>query len=167
MARPSKILAVAFTDLNGDGKFSPNKDALIAELVDTNHDKVVSVGDTLHFGTYPLSIDGSTTVRGTFLHADSLVTFLSGTPTSTGVVVGTADGLVGFSNGTISGQTSENFFTDSFATTESALRDFITPGQTDVIEVTPGVGGAGLPDTAQSIATLQPGDQPFLDVFIA
>ena len=32
------LLAVAFTDLNGNDKYNPGKDALIAAIVDTNND---------------------------------------------------------------------------------------------------------------------------------
>ena len=41
------LLAVAFTDLNGNDKYNPGKDALIAAIVDTNNDNTVSVGDTI------------------------------------------------------------------------------------------------------------------------
>ena len=46
-----KFLAVAFTDLDGNHHFNANKDALIAAVVDTNHDKTISIGDTVQFGT--------------------------------------------------------------------------------------------------------------------
>src|SRR5262245_49139743 len=65
------ILAVAYSELNGNGRFD-NKE-LIASIVDTNHDKTVSVGDTVSYGTYPLHIDG-TGERGTFTQTTIEVT---------------------------------------------------------------------------------------------
>src|SRR5262245_40503422 len=67
-----KFLAVAFTDLNGDHKFSANKDALIAGVVDTNRDHIVSEGDTVQFGTYP--VNSNVTETGQYTHADSIIT---------------------------------------------------------------------------------------------
>ena len=87
---PKDILAVAFTDLNGDHKFQANKDALIAAVIDTNHDKTVSVGDTVTFGTFP-HLDG--TQAGTFTHADSTITFVT-VADSTHIEVRVPDGFV-------------------------------------------------------------------------
>ena len=58
------LLAVAFTDLNGNDKYNPGKDALIAAIVDTNNDNTVSVGDTIEWGTYPEITDGSASGTG-------------------------------------------------------------------------------------------------------
>ena len=49
----SDLLAVAFTDVNGNDKYNAGKDTLIAALVDTNKDGVVSVGDTIQWGEIP------------------------------------------------------------------------------------------------------------------
>jgi hypothetical protein len=46
------ILAIAYTDLDGNGEFDTG-DVLIAKLVDENDDGVPSVGDTIHMGQYP------------------------------------------------------------------------------------------------------------------
>jgi hypothetical protein len=67
------LLAVAFTDQNGNHTYEPDTDLLIASLTDTNNDEVVSVGDTIHWGTYPTTFDG-TGARGTFTISESLVT---------------------------------------------------------------------------------------------
>ena len=67
------ILAVAFTDLNQNGTYEANKDALIAAVVDTNHNKIIDVGDTVVFGTYPLHLDG-TAGRGTFTNTSEVIT---------------------------------------------------------------------------------------------
>ena len=58
------LLAVAFTDLNGNDKYNPGKDTLIAALVDTNNDNTASVGDTIVWGTYPAIPDGSASGTG-------------------------------------------------------------------------------------------------------
>src|SRR5262245_7720438 len=86
----TKYLAVAFTDLNGDDKFSANKDTLIAGLVDTNHDKTVSVGDIVQFGTFPL-LSGAQ--AGTFNGPDTPVTSVDQASSDT-VVVEVASGTV-------------------------------------------------------------------------
>jgi hypothetical protein len=68
------LLAVAFTDLNGNDKFNPGKDTLIAALVDTNNDGTVNVGDTVVFDTYPRIPDGSESgIGGTFNGVDQTV----------------------------------------------------------------------------------------------
>src|SRR5262245_50516977 len=91
----SDLLAVAFTDLNGNHKYNAGKDTLIAALVDTNHDGVVSVGDTVHWGTYPKLPDGSNSgVGGIFTSPDLTVTSIGSTNSSTQVGVGTANGSV-------------------------------------------------------------------------
>jgi hypothetical protein len=45
------LLAVAFTDLNGNDKYNPGKDTLIAAR-DTNNDNTASIGATV-VGSYP------------------------------------------------------------------------------------------------------------------
>ncbi len=50
-----KVLALAFTDLDGDHAFGSG-DVLIAKLVDTNGNRVPSVGDTVRMGRYPTSL---------------------------------------------------------------------------------------------------------------
>src|SRR5262245_14756409 len=66
-----KILAVAFTDLNGNDKYNAGKDELIAALVDTDGSGSATIGDTITFGTFP-RLDGQQ--AGTFLAADATVT---------------------------------------------------------------------------------------------
>jgi hypothetical protein len=61
MAKSDDLLAVAFTDVNGNDKYNPHKDTLIAALVDTNHDGIVSAGDTIQFGSYPSVVGGTYT----------------------------------------------------------------------------------------------------------
>jgi hypothetical protein len=50
-----KVLALAFTDLDGDHVFGGG-DVLIAKLVDTNGDEVLSAGDTIRLGRYPTNL---------------------------------------------------------------------------------------------------------------
>lgn len=59
------ILAVAYVNLDSKAGFDPTgMDVLIAKLVDTNHDGVPSVGDTVTLGRYPLAFNAP--VFGTF-----------------------------------------------------------------------------------------------------
>ena len=53
------MLAVAYSNLDGVDGFHAGQDVLIARLVDTNRDGVVSVGDTVETGRYPLDFDGT------------------------------------------------------------------------------------------------------------
>src|SRR5262249_1767486 len=46
---PPSILAVAFTDQNGNHTYEAGTDLLIASLLDTNNDGIVSAGDTIHW----------------------------------------------------------------------------------------------------------------------
>ena len=52
------LLAVAWTD-NGDHVYQPATDSLIAKLVDTNGDGVVSVGDTITTDQFPRDHDAT------------------------------------------------------------------------------------------------------------
>ena len=63
------FLAVAFTQGNNNDKFD-KADTVIAGISDANHDGVVSVGDTVTFGTIP---DTDGTPLGAYTHADSSV----------------------------------------------------------------------------------------------
>jgi hypothetical protein len=160
-----KFLAVAFTDLDGNHHFNANKDALMAAVVDTNHDKTVSIGDTVQFGTYPLHVDG-TAGTGSFTHADSTVTSVSDA-TPTFVEVGVMEGSLtwGHSPGADAFQSSID--SNMGTIIEVAIGDIFTSTKGDSIVANPGLGGPAAPDTAVSDSHLQPGDQPFLDVFIA
>src|SRR5262245_7780863 len=89
------ILAVAFNDLNGNHTFD-KKDMMIAALVDTNKDNVVSIGDTVAFGHYPLHIDG--TGVGTFQGPDETV--IGGIDLQSGTIgVKVSDGFVYWQTG--------------------------------------------------------------------
>src|SRR5262245_9545341 len=70
VAKPD-ILAVAFTDVNGNDKYD-GKDKLIAAVVDTNHDETVSPNDTIQFGTYPLDVDGAPQISMQLLDVHTL-----------------------------------------------------------------------------------------------
>ena len=103
-------LAVAFTDVNGNHTFEANTDQLIAAVVDTNHDNIVDVDDTVQFGTYPLHVDG-TAGRGTFTQAARTITHVVAA-NGGAVMVNTADGDVEWIN---SPATSKDFETQSHA----------------------------------------------------
>ena len=152
-----QFLAVAYTDVNGNHKFDA-KDTLIAGLIDTNKDHTVSLGDTVTFGTYP-HLSGKE--AGTYLSNDSIVTSV-GTPTSEGVVVGVADGQVGWFHV----PTAEVLFTATNSGLESQFQDdFTTTGGGDFVFADSNVNGPGDPETGLANDTvLRSGDQPFIDV---
>jgi hypothetical protein len=165
----SDLLAVAFTDVNGNDKYNPGKDTLIASLVDTSNDHVVSVGDTIHWGTYPAIPDGSASgTGGIYTSLDDTVTRVL-LADSTGVIVeasGGTDNIVGwFANSNL-----EEFLTQSPSAPnhiESHLVDSITILTTaDSVFAIAGAGGPGAPNTTLSASAAQPGDQAFLDVHI-
>ena len=66
------ILAVAYTNVDGVAGYDVAADVLIAKLVDTNADGVVSVGDTVVTDQYPLDSDASR--FGTFQNTSHAVT---------------------------------------------------------------------------------------------
>jgi hypothetical protein len=156
---------VAFTDVNGNDKYNAGKDTLIAALVDTNNDHTVSVGDTIHWGTYPSVIGGTYTSPDDTITAFELFDDASGTA----VRVTTADGTVSWG----AGVNAEQFSTVVTATFpnvfESFLRDSFTQDPPDEIQVDPTTPapGPGLPNTQVVEIGEQPGDQAFLDVYIA
>ena len=157
------LLAVAFTDLNGNGKYNVGKDTLIAALVDTNNDHVVSVGDTVVWGSYPKIPDGSNSgTGGTFLSFDTTVTDVVDVTITNdfmNIVVNTANGIVNWTTSTLG---------DEFLTNNSHLIDnFNRPTQVDFIFADPSLPGAGRPSTFVEESTLQLGNQGFLDVYIA
>jgi hypothetical protein len=158
-------LAVAYTDVNSNNKYD-GKDLLIAAVVDTNKDKVVSVGDMVQFGTYPLHPDG-TPGRGTFTDAAEALTDVL-LATSAAVVVRTEAGFVQWGD---SKGGAEYYIAQGGSSSQSLqLSDGITDPYTDnyVYVPTSIVVNPGAPDTQVSLeAVTQLGDQAFLDVFIA
>jgi hypothetical protein len=161
----SDLLAVAFTDLNGNDKYNPGKDTLIAALVDTNKDGIVSVGDTIQWGAYPAIPDGSASgIGGNFTILESTITDVVHAD-STAVIVETALGRVHW----LASQDKQEFLTEplGIGRVESHLVDSINfPTLADSIQTDPTAGGAGRPNTIIDVSTLQPGDQAFLDVKI-
>ena len=71
----STVLAVAYTNVDGIDGYDETADVLIAKLIDSNEDGIVSVGDTAVTGRYPLDSD-----------ATSFGTFQTTTHTVTGVI---------------------------------------------------------------------------------
>lgn len=70
-----KVFAVAYVDRDpGDGGYQANTDVLIAKLVDRNRDGVISAGDEVVRGQYPL--DFGATALGEFGVNSSLVEFV-------------------------------------------------------------------------------------------
>src|SRR5262249_53509364 len=124
----------------------------------------VSVGDTIHWGTYPAIPDGSASgTGGTFLSSDSTIT-----------AVHQADGtaiFVDIANGSVFFQSTphlEELIGNGFLGTSIHLVDSIDfLAIDDKILSDPTVDGPGLPNTSLVTTVLQAGDQGFLDIFIA
>jgi hypothetical protein len=150
------LLAVAFTDQNGNHKYEPRKDLLMASLLDTNRDGAASAGDTIHWGTYPTTfdVDGP---RGTFRSPDELVTFVL--PGDHLVEVQTALGSVLWED--------LRFLGERFVITGvSILQDARTlQSEINVTATIPG-GFPGSPDTNVDLRTFLPRDDGFLDVLL-
>jgi hypothetical protein len=161
-----KPLAVAYIDEDGDGKFHWNKDTVIAAVYDTNNDKVISLGDTLTFGEYPTHLDGLG-AYGTFHPAGDYT--IESVYLDTGYVqVGVLDPDTGYLSYTIF-QNYPNY--ESFSTPGVALYDNHTSLGSDYIIATSVEDGAGFPAFPDTTVAYQPepqpGDDPFLDVYIA
>jgi len=158
-----EFLAVAFSAENNNGKFD-KADTLIAAVIDSNSDGVVSIGDTVTFGSYPLNTDA--TAFGTFLHSDSAIVSVAAA-TTTSVEVGVADGTIVFnSNGSF-----ESFVTlDPLGNRESFFGDDIDDmtlrGDT-VAALGDLIGGPADPDTTAGAAADRLGNDGFVDVLIA
>src|SRR5262245_1804263 len=153
------VLAVAFTDQNGNHTYEPGTDTLIASLLDINNDHVVSVGDRIHWGTYPTSsdVDGP---RGNFTGPDLLVEGVSAGASSSVVEVQTAFGNVAWLH--IEGPRAFEIFATAGGDSFSGL-DRANLG--DRIFADPSVQGPGQPDTPVDTFGA-PGNQGFLDVLI-
>ena len=74
---PPRVFARAWTDVVFDQTYDPTDDVLISELVDTNRDGVVSVGDTITTNQFPLGFDHATAGFGDFRVTSHTVTGLS------------------------------------------------------------------------------------------
>lgn len=97
-APTERILAVAYTNLDGVKGFDPNGlDVLIAKLVDTNNDGVPSVGDTVTLGRYPMAFNAP--LFGTFqFPGPYVVDGMYEAATSKRIVVRHAAAVFGFSS---------------------------------------------------------------------
>lgn len=88
-----RVFAIAWSNLDGvAGYQSGGTDVLIAKLVDTNGDGVVSVGDTVVGGRYPL--DHAASAFGTFGVPSDTVTALHDIYPDTGIGVDVASGTI-------------------------------------------------------------------------
>ena len=157
------ILAVAWTDLDGDGVFNAKTDALIAAVQDTNQSGTIDPGDTVVYGTYPLHVDG-TAGRGTFTQASETITGATFDALNQRETVTTATGNVVFQHA------DDNEFFETHIGDGSVqgilIVDGVNSGGEDHVRVEQPLAGPGAPDTTVNIAADQFGDQPFLDVFI-
>jgi hypothetical protein len=70
---PDDYVAVAFADLDGDGKFHFKKDGLIAAIIDEDGSGDVTVGDTVTFGHH---YDFNLGIAGTFTGDDATISFV-------------------------------------------------------------------------------------------
>lgn len=161
------LLAVAFTDLNGNDKYNPGKDTLIAALVDTNNDNTASIGDTVVWGSYPAIPDGSES--GTGGKYTSLVgTVIDASFDNLGVVVDTNLGTIVWAET----PNEEQFATiTNTGLVESRLIDTINQSpfaSLDTIFASddPMIFGPGQPSDGVDVTNFQLGDQGFLDVHL-
>jgi hypothetical protein len=162
---------VAFTDLNGDGKFHFKKDTLIAGVVDEDKSGDASVGDTVRWGDSIPDPSGSQVAA--FLDNESTITAVDFGPDGFTVTV-VEEG----EEGTVLWGANANaeVFATNFvpATQDVFLWDVINPGAyedpilvQDSVIVTHGAGPGdpSTPDEANIFAqSPQAGDQGWLDI---
>jgi hypothetical protein len=134
---------------------------LIASLLDINNDHVVSVGDRIHWGTYPTTIDVNGP-RGNFTGPDLLVEGVGsdGSGGGGGVEVQTALGNVSWAH--VEGTRAFDLFATASGDSFHGL-DRTNPG--DRLFADPSVQGPGQPDTPVDTFGA-PGNLGFLDVLI-
>ena len=153
-----KVLALAFTDLDGDHAFGGN-DVLIAKLVDTNDDKVPSSGDTITMGRYPTNL-----TPGPADFADWNVT----SRVVADVSVATAERVAlqsaaGWHNWVA--KTTAEWYDESNDAADTDIQDGLVSSAGDVMYVE--LGSPSGPATAIKDADLtRPTDDAFIDVVI-
>ena len=155
-----KVLALAFTDLDGDHAFGSN-DVLIAKLVDANDDKVPSVGDTIAMGRYPTNLTPGAGDFADWNVTSHVVTDIS-SATATRVTVWSAAGWHAW----VAKTTAEWFEeSNSSRTTDTDFQDGFVSTAGDVMYVE--LGSPSGPATAISGADLtRPTNDAFIDVLI-
>ncbi len=164
---PDGVLAIAYVNVDGIAGYDESADVLIAKLVDTNADGIVSVGDTITTGQYPLDFDA--TAVGNFTSTNHEVT----------EVIDSTRGLVWVANGYLPNR--EHFL---FSSAVRLFPPFSSERYLESSEIwtlpvahvtldDSNVGGDGIeavndapsgPDTAVSISRDNATDDPFLDV---
>lgn len=161
-ATEPKVFAVAYVDRDAnDGGYQEGTDDLIAMLVDANRDGVISVGDEIVRGGYPLDFDA--TALGEFGGSSSPVEFVWDL-SSSDVLVGTGGTNAVWFN---KGPTREFYFEETAdEITDLHLRDDLTHALVESIQAVFD-GGLSRPQTEvnlfrESLAT----DDAFLDVEI-
>ncbi len=155
-----KVLALAFTDLDGDHAFGVN-DVLIAKLVDTNDDKVPSVGDTITMGRYPTTLTPGPADFADWNVTSHVVTDLS-LATAKRVTVWSAGGWHAW----VAKATAEWFEeSDSSRATDTDFQDGLVSTSGDVLYVE--LGSPSQPATPVRPADLnRPSDDAFIEVVI-
>jgi hypothetical protein len=160
----SDVLAIAYTDVDpGDGDgFKDGTDVLIAKLVDTNGDGVVSAGDTVVTNRYPKNF--AATTFGNFGETSHLVDGIIGSDSNE---VSVQDGALKFIWADIAdGEVySEYDQTNAGGTYTQIVDAFSATGRLGegitVNEMSPSV-----PDSSFAEAREQPSDDPHIDVDI-
>jgi hypothetical protein len=138
------LLAVAFTDQNNNHTYEPGTDLLIASLLDVNNDGVVSIGDRIHWGTYPTTFDVGGP-RGEFTAPDDFVTGINELPPGVGVSVFTELGHVTWQER----ESAEQLLIDGSSAESANLVDSTnTNFVADIIRADPTAQGPGAPDTS-------------------
>ncbi len=164
-----KNLAVAYSNLDGvDGFQEGGKDVLIAKLVDTNLDGVLSKGDSVVMGKYPTKLqpgapyaawsEKNHVVEKIDL-ADKDEVHLISTSGGTHVWITAEDQEVYSEGGTVNGAS------PAVSRPESGIGDWILD-DSEMDKITVQLGSPSLPATAACDANTDPGSQSFLDVDI-
>jgi hypothetical protein len=159
-APPARVFVRAFTDTNADHVFQAGTDHLIASVVDSNGDGVVSVGDTIFTDEFPLTPD-PVTGFGTFGVKSATVDHVY---SSGGVSVASTTTVYSFHDiGEI--VQFEWFAVGSFGSPRSVLQENmdVNLGNCDCIQIAEGTGLSPDPSTVD-LAIVDSRDNEFLDI---
>lgn len=163
------LLAVVYTNVDGQDGYDPDVDLLIAQFEDTDNDGVPSVGDVIRTNQYPLD-QNDVTGGGTFQETQHTITALGpGDYTTERLGLFSVDTDTGTDQEFrwVSGTAGELFYEVAEPPVVfSTFFDMIAVGgSSDNMKVE--LGSPSQPDTAATPNDLdRPGDDPFIDADI-
>jgi hypothetical protein len=151
-----KVLAIAYSDLVRDQVYGSG-DVLIAKLVDTNRDGIVSPGDTIEMGSYPKDLAASGFYSWTATgHVVTSVDHATPTYVDVNSAAGTQQWL---------STTNTEYYLEVNGSGSLIMDLHISdPPNEDMVDVNLGTPGAPATDAFDQIETI--GDQRFIDVDI-